>query len=260
MHTLLTVLHVMMAVSLITVILLQHGKGADAGAAFGSGASATVFGARGATSFLTKLTWGLVVIFFAVSFALNNMAADLAKGGKSVMERTSIKGDSPSRVIESGVEPVEAQEDAAPATPSDLPEIPLSGDNADAPPIPEPPAPEPVNAQDASAPSDAADRTTPKAQEEDKSSAPASSAPAQQGPEAAARPGGQKAAAKPAAQPQDKPAAAPKPAAENDTATRAGGSTESGVSSTAKTPILKTPAEGKPAAPPQGKSGSGQRE
>lgn len=268
MQTLLTVVHVLMAVSLITVILLQHGKGADAGAAFGSGASSTVFGARGSTSFLTKLTWGLVVMFFAVSFALNNMAADLAKGGKSVMERTAIKDDSPSGVIGSSVEPVEALEEAAPAeqAPTDLPDIPLSGDNTDAPPsILEPAAPEPADGQAADAPPDPADQTKPKAQEEDKSDTPAGSAP--QAPEAAARPEkNQKAAAvaKPAVQtePNGKPAATPKPAAESDASTRAGRSTGGEVSSPAKTPILKAPAEDKPAAPskPQGKAGKGPRE
>ncbi|MGH8583968.1 MAG: preprotein translocase subunit SecG [Gammaproteobacteria bacterium] len=256
MHTLLTVVHVLMAVSLITVILLQHGKGADAGAAFGSGASSTVFGARGSTSFLTKLTWGLVVIFFAVSFALNNMAAELAKGGKSVMERAAIKDDNPSGVIDSSVKPVEEQEDAAPAekTRSDLPEIPLSGDNADTPPnIPETAAPEPADVQAADAPPDLADQSKPKAQDKGKSTTPAGSAP--RAPEAAARAAGDQSAApasKPAekTKPQGKPAAAPKPAAERE------------VSSPAKTLILKAPAEGKPAAPSkaQGKAGTGPRE
>ena len=54
MQSIALVIHVILAVVVIGLVLMQHGKGADAGAAFGSGASATVFGARGATSFLTR--------------------------------------------------------------------------------------------------------------------------------------------------------------------------------------------------------------
>lgn len=61
----------MLAVSLVTLVLLQHGKGADAGAAFGSGASATVFGARGSASFLSRMTAVLAALFFATSLVLS---------------------------------------------------------------------------------------------------------------------------------------------------------------------------------------------
>ena len=64
MQALFLVLHVLVGIGLITLILLQHGKGADAGAAFGSGASATVFGARGSATFLTKATAVLALLFF----------------------------------------------------------------------------------------------------------------------------------------------------------------------------------------------------
>lgn len=67
---LLVVLHVLFAVGLIGLVLVQHGKGADAGAAFGSGASATVFGARGASSFLSRATSILATLFFLTSLAL----------------------------------------------------------------------------------------------------------------------------------------------------------------------------------------------
>ncbi len=64
------VVHVVIAVALVGIILIQHGKGADAGAAFGSGASQTVFGASGSTSFMTRLTTGLAIAFFATSLTL----------------------------------------------------------------------------------------------------------------------------------------------------------------------------------------------
>jgi preprotein translocase subunit SecG len=64
------VFHVLIAISLVGLVLIQHGKGADAGAAFGSGASATVFGAQGSGSFLTRLTAGLATAFFLTSLTL----------------------------------------------------------------------------------------------------------------------------------------------------------------------------------------------
>ncbi len=70
MQQALTVIHVFLAVGLVGLVLIQHGKGADAGAAFGSGASSTVFGARGSASFLTRATAILAALFFATSLAL----------------------------------------------------------------------------------------------------------------------------------------------------------------------------------------------
>lgn len=70
MQTLILIGHVLIGLALIGLVLIQHGKGADAGAAFGSGSSGTVFGARGAATFLQKLTGWLVVAFFATSLLL----------------------------------------------------------------------------------------------------------------------------------------------------------------------------------------------
>lgn len=58
------------AIALATLVLMQHGKGADVGAAFGSGSSNTVFGSAGAASFLTKATAWLAIGFFLISFGL----------------------------------------------------------------------------------------------------------------------------------------------------------------------------------------------
>ena len=68
------VVHILLAISLIVLVLLQQGKGAEAGAAFGGGASQTVFGSRGSTGFLAKLTGILVLCFFATSLALSSFA------------------------------------------------------------------------------------------------------------------------------------------------------------------------------------------
>lgn len=70
LHTLILVAHVVVAVALIALVLLQQGKGADAGAAFGSGASATMFGSRGSASFLSRTTGILATVFFLTSLTL----------------------------------------------------------------------------------------------------------------------------------------------------------------------------------------------
>ncbi|HBX40623.1 preprotein translocase subunit SecG [Pseudohongiella sp. SYSU M77423] len=70
METLIVVVHVIAAIAIVGLVLLQQGKGADAGAAFGSGSSQTVFGASGSGNFLTKSTTVAAVIFFATSLVL----------------------------------------------------------------------------------------------------------------------------------------------------------------------------------------------
>lgn len=88
LYTILMVVQVLVALSLIGLILVQHGKGADAGAAFGSGASGTVFGAQGSANFLSHATAGLAVVFFAVSLALAYLVGgDTEPTGQSVTEQ-----------------------------------------------------------------------------------------------------------------------------------------------------------------------------
>jgi preprotein translocase subunit SecG len=72
MYSLFLAIQVLIAISLVSLVLLQHGKGADAGAAFGSGASATVFGARGSANFLSRATGILAVLFFVNSLLLSS--------------------------------------------------------------------------------------------------------------------------------------------------------------------------------------------
>lgn len=85
MESLILVVHVLLAVAVIGFVLIQHGKGADAGAAFGSGASGTVFGAAGAGSFLARMTTGLATAFFVTSVILFYLAAN-RDGGVSVLD------------------------------------------------------------------------------------------------------------------------------------------------------------------------------
>jgi preprotein translocase subunit SecG len=70
MYTFMVVVQVLAAVALVGLVLIQHGKGADAGAAFGSGASGTVFGSRGSANFLSRATAVCATIFFVVSLSL----------------------------------------------------------------------------------------------------------------------------------------------------------------------------------------------
>ncbi|WP_423823802.1 preprotein translocase subunit SecG [Salinisphaera sp. SPP-AMP-43] len=76
-YTILVIFEVVVALGLIALILLQHGKGADAGAAFGSGASGTVFGAKGSANFMSRATAGLATLFMLTSLVL----AYLVNGG-----------------------------------------------------------------------------------------------------------------------------------------------------------------------------------
>lgn len=92
MYTIVLAIHLILAVVLIGIVLMQHGKGADAGAAFGSGASSTVFGARGAASFLGRLTGILGVAFFVTSLTLAIMAGTFGSSDDSVIDR--IESDS----------------------------------------------------------------------------------------------------------------------------------------------------------------------
>jgi preprotein translocase subunit SecG len=70
MATVLSILHVVVALALIIIILLQTGRGSDIGAAFGAGASQTVFGSQGSTPFLNKVTVAAAVIFMLTSLLL----------------------------------------------------------------------------------------------------------------------------------------------------------------------------------------------
>jgi len=85
MHTILLVTHMLVAASLIGLVLIQRGKGAEVGAAFGSGASNTVFGSRGSASFLTRATAVLAALFFIISLSLA-FTASQKKEFKSVTE------------------------------------------------------------------------------------------------------------------------------------------------------------------------------
>jgi preprotein translocase subunit SecG len=84
--TLLLVVDILLALTLVGLVLLQHGKGADAGAAFGSGASSTVFGARGAATFLSQMTKWVAIFWFATTLGLVYMTRQAGGVDKSVVD------------------------------------------------------------------------------------------------------------------------------------------------------------------------------
>ena len=120
MESALLIVHIVIAVSIVGLVLIQHGKGADAGAAFGAGgaggASGSVFGAQGSGNFLSRSTGLLAALFFLTSLSLAYMAKNM-EGEKSLMERTQ---------DETPVVQVEPKKDT-----SDAPMIPESATESD---------------------------------------------------------------------------------------------------------------------------------
>ena len=81
MQQLILIVHVLVSVAIVALVLVQHGKGADVGATFGSGSANTMFGSVGHVSFLMKLTGLLAAIFFATSLGLSYLSS---RNGKHV--------------------------------------------------------------------------------------------------------------------------------------------------------------------------------
>lgn len=84
--TLVLVIHVLTALGIIGLVLLQHGKGADMGAGFGAGASGSLFGATGSANFLSRTTAVLAVVFFLTSLGLAYIATHKPKANAGVMD------------------------------------------------------------------------------------------------------------------------------------------------------------------------------
>lgn len=123
LQTVVIVVHLLVAIGVVVLVLLQQGKGADAGASFGSGASATVFGSQGSSTFLSRFTAILAGVFFVTSLGLAFFATEQAENLSSaglpnpaVLEVPASKPaveDVP--VLES--EPVQSGSDEVPVAP-----------------------------------------------------------------------------------------------------------------------------------------------
>ena len=113
--------HVFLCVGLVGLILIQHGKGADAGAAFGSGASATVFGSQGSGSFLTRVTAIMAATFFITSLTLAYFTMQRIEP-KSVVEEVT---QPVAPVVETEVPSIPGQSE------NDLPTLPADGNKSE---------------------------------------------------------------------------------------------------------------------------------
>jgi preprotein translocase subunit SecG len=101
------IVHTLIAILIITLVLLQRGKGADAGAAFGAGASGTVFGARGSSSFFSRATAILATAFFVSSLTLAYLSSQVGTGPESLLDEVP------------EIEATAPAEDALPELPAD---------------------------------------------------------------------------------------------------------------------------------------------
>jgi preprotein translocase subunit SecG len=120
-NSILTITQVLLSVSLIALVLMQHGKGADAGAAFGSGASASVFGARGSENFLSKATGIIATLFFIVCLSLAYVTSNRQVPDSLTDSVTTIESESqlPASIEGSDLPPTEQSSESEAG--SDLP-------------------------------------------------------------------------------------------------------------------------------------------
>jgi preprotein translocase subunit SecG len=126
METLVLVVHVFTALGIVGLVLLQHGKGADVGAAFGSGASGSVFGATGSANFLSRATAALALIFFLTSLGLTYFTSRKTEP-KGVMATKPVPTQSlPGQIPTPGSQPVPSAPAGEPA-PAPSPAAPGAG-------------------------------------------------------------------------------------------------------------------------------------
>lgn len=124
MEQIILVVHLLVALAIIGLIMIQQGKGADMGASFGAGASQTLLGSAGSGNALTKATSWLVAAFFATSFALAVVANEKTAPVEDLGIEIPVEVEAPA-----GDLPVVDDEPEAMSPTSDLPIVPDSGDN-----------------------------------------------------------------------------------------------------------------------------------
>jgi preprotein translocase subunit SecG len=117
-ETLLLGLHVVVAAALIGFVLLQHGKGADMGAAFGSGSSGSLFGAAGSANFLSRTTAILATIFFLSSLGLTYLASNRAALGPGEVMKQGVMQKAPEPATKAAEVPAGTAPAVQPAAPA----------------------------------------------------------------------------------------------------------------------------------------------
>lgn len=119
LHTIIVVVQVVSALTIVGLVLLQHGKGADMGASFGSGASGSLFGATGSSNFLSKFTGIAAAIFFAATLGLafiSNKPAEVSGGVMENLPVSAVPGAEATAPAASTAAPTAAPAAPAPAT------------------------------------------------------------------------------------------------------------------------------------------------
>ncbi len=125
MESALVVIHLLLAIALVALVLIQHGKGADMGAAFGSGASATVFGSAGAGNFLSRATAVIATLFFVTSLALAYFAMNTGGEASLIQAEQVAPAVSGEELAPSGDVPIPMEQGLpADALDSDVPVLP----------------------------------------------------------------------------------------------------------------------------------------
>ncbi len=129
LYQILIVVYLIVAACLVGLVLIQQGKGADMGASFGAGSSATIFGSSGSGNFLTKATTWLAIAFFSISLVLGNLTANRIKSNDefddlSIKAEQTIPTDSAAPVVTATPvnSDVPAATDAKKADDSDIPD------------------------------------------------------------------------------------------------------------------------------------------
>jgi preprotein translocase subunit SecG len=123
MEQIILVVHLLVALAIIGLIMLQQGKGADMGASFGAGASQTLFGSSGSGNVLTKATAWLVVLFFASSFGLALIATQKTAPVEDLGIEIPAAAMEAAPTLDSDLPVVENEEPAAVSSEADLPEL-----------------------------------------------------------------------------------------------------------------------------------------
>ena len=140
MENLVLMVHILAAAGVIGLVLIQHGKGADMGAAFGSGASGSLFGVSGSSNLLSRLTAGFVTLFFITSILLAYIAGHKTSNGSVIksaapaqtvpaqtvpaqtVPATKIVAPAETKAVE--VTPITTENSAEPASPESSPAVP----------------------------------------------------------------------------------------------------------------------------------------
>ena len=117
LHTIIVIIQVLSALTIIGLVLLQHGKGADMGAAFGSGASGSLFGATGSSNFLSKSTGIAAAVFFAATLGLAFLGTNRSTASGSVTDTMSAPASKVPSTSAASV-PVTPAAPAAPTAPA----------------------------------------------------------------------------------------------------------------------------------------------